>query len=104
MIISQYDYQMYQDEIAELRDEMTQLLISMEYQHQTLTEAGFYRWWEEEGRAQRYFACKGRIEQIQNYLAFVQVREEDHPKMRRGGTVSRHYDADDKDKNSGDAL
>ena len=30
MIISQYDLQMYQDEMAELREEMTQLLISME--------------------------------------------------------------------------
>ena len=30
MVISGFDYQMYQDEIAELREEMTQLLLSME--------------------------------------------------------------------------
>ena len=65
MIISQYDYQMYQDEIAELREEMTQLLISMELYHQTHSLEDFNRWWDGEGRQQRYFSCKGRIEQIQ---------------------------------------
>ena len=77
MIISQYDLQMYQDEMAELREEMTQLLISMEL----------------EGRLKRYYDCKGRIEQIQNFLSIAQVVEEEHPRMRRGGLSQPHYAA-----------
>ena len=90
MIISQYDYQMYQDEIEELRDEMTQLLVSMELYHQTHSQAEFDRWWDGEGRLQRYFSCKGRIEQIENYLSVAQVIEAEHPKMR-GGDIIRPY-------------
>ncbi len=97
MVISQYDYQMYQDEIEELREEMTQLLISMELYHQTHTLSEFNRWWDEEGRQRRYFDCKGRIEQIQSFLAYAQVIEEEHPKMRRGGIGQHHYDAGDEE-------
>lgn len=93
MIISQYDYQMYQDEIAELREEMTQLLISMELYLQTHSLEDFNRWWDGEGRQQRYFSCKGRIEQIQNFLAVAQVVEEEHPKMRGGSIIQKRYDA-----------
>ena len=92
MTISQYDYQRYMDEIAELRTEMTQLLISMELFHQTHSASEFDRWWVEEGRERQYFSCKGRIEQIQNYLSVVQVEEAEHPKMRRGGSVRRSYE------------
>ena len=60
MVISGFDYQMYQDEIAELREEMTQLLLSMEYKHQTMSRTQFQQWWEgdripqnEEGRSHR---------------------------------------------------
>lgn len=98
MFISNYDYQMYQDEIAELREEMTQLLISMEYYHQTHSRADFEQWWEGEGRCQRYFACKGRIEQIENYLSYVQVEEVEHPKMRRGGFITRRYGAGEEEE------
>lgn len=93
MVISRFDYQMYQDEIAELRDEMTQLLISMEYYHQTRTRSQFEQWWEGEGHLRRYYECKGRIEQIESYLSRVQVEEAEHPKMRRGGLITRHYGA-----------
>lgn len=91
MIISQYDYQMYQDEIGELREEMTQLLLSMELFHQTHSGEDFDRWWVLEGRQKRYFDCKGRIEQIQNFLAAARIEEEEHAKMRRGGRVPRRY-------------
>lgn len=91
MIISQFDYKMYQDEIAELREEMTQLLVSMELYHQSHTAEEFDRWWDAEGRQQRYFACKGRIEKIQNLLSIVEVEEEEHPKMR--GSVAQRRDA-----------
>ena len=93
MIISQYDLQMYQDEMAELREEMTQLLISMELYHQTHSSAEFNKWWDEEGRLKRYYDCKGRIEQIQNFLSIAQVVEEEHPRMRRGGLSQLHYAA-----------
>lgn len=73
MVISQFDYQMYQDEIRELEDEMRQLLIDMELYHQSHSAAAFTRWWTEEGREKRYFSCKGRIEQIRNFLAVAQV-------------------------------
>ena len=92
MIISQFDYRMYQDEIAELREEMTQLLLSMELFHQSHSQEEFDRWWTGEGRERSNFSCKGRIEKIQNLLAFAQVEEQDHPKMRPGGSsgVSVH--------------
>ena len=83
MVISQYDYQMYQDEIAELREEMTQLLISMELYHQTHTREEFDRWWSGGGREKRYFACKGRMEKLQNLLMAAEVEAAEHPKMRR---------------------
>jgi hypothetical protein len=98
MIISQYDHQMYLDEIAELREEMTQLLISMELYHQTHSQEEFDRWWDGEGNQKRYFACEGRIEQIQNFLAIAQVVEEEHPKMRRGGIPQSHYGAGEDDR------
>jgi hypothetical protein len=85
MIISQFDYRMYQDEIAELREEMTQLLLSMEMYHQTRSREEFDRWWIDEGRQRKYFSCKRRVEQIQNFLAFAQVEEQEHPRMRPGG-------------------
>ena len=66
MVISGFDYQMYQDEIAELREEMTQLLLSMEYKHQTMSRTQFQQWWEGEGHLRRYYECKGRIEQIES--------------------------------------
>jgi len=94
VVISQFDYQMYQDEIRGLEDEMRQLLIDMELYHQSHSAAAFTRWWTEEGREKRYFACKGRIEQIRNFLAVAQVEEADHPKMRSGGTagpLNRRY-------------
>lgn len=83
MVISQYEYQRYTDEIAELREEMTQLLLCMELYHQEHTQEEFDRWWSAEGRERRYFSCKGRIEQVQNLLRAVQVREEEAPKMLR---------------------
>lgn len=89
MIISQFDYQMYQDEIAGLREEMNDLLISMELYHQTHTQEEFDQWWSRDGRERRYFSCKGRIERIMNLLSIAQVEEEEHPKMRRGGAVRR---------------
>lgn len=92
MIISQYDYQMYQDEMQELRSEMTQLLLSMELYHQTHSQRDFEEWWYGGGREQRYFACRGRIEQITNFLAAAVVEEEAHPKMRRGGISPKRYD------------
>lgn len=95
MIISQFDYQRYEDEIAELREEMTQLLISMELYHQTHSQEEFDIWWDVEGRQQRYFSCKGRIEQIQNFLAFAQVVEEEHPKMRGGSIIQKHYNSEE---------
>ena len=84
---------MYQDEIAELREKMTQLLISMELYHQTHTLSEFNRWWDDEGHQRQYFEYKGRIEQIQNYLSFVQVVEEEHPRMRGGSILQHRYDA-----------
>ncbi len=98
MIISRFDYQMYQDEIAELREEMTQLLISMEYHHQTLSRQKFEQWWEGEGHLRRYFECKGRIEQIEGYLSRVQVEETEHPRMRHGGMIRKHYGAGQSDE------
>lgn len=98
MVISGFDYQMYQDEIAELRDEMTQLLISMEYYHQTLSRQKFEQWWEGEGHLRRYFECKGRIEQIEGYLSRVQVEETEHPRMRHGGMIRKHYGAGQSDE------
>ena len=83
MVISGFDYQMYQDEIAELREEMTQLLLSMEYKHQTMSRTQFQQWWEGEGHLRRYYECKGRIEQIESYLSRVQVEETEYPKMRK---------------------
>ena len=79
--------------MAELREEMTQLLISMELYHQTHSSAEFNKWWDEEGRLKRYYDCKGRIEQIQNFLAVAQVVEEEHPKMRGGSIIQKRYDA-----------
>ena len=93
MIISQFDYQMYQDEISELRAEMAQLLISMEYHHQNCSPEEFDRWWRGEGNEQRYFACKGRIERIMNLLNAAQIEEADYPRMRRGGGGVRRYGA-----------
>ena len=46
--------------MAELREEMTQLLISMELYHQTHSSAEFNKWWDEEGRLKRYYDCKSR--------------------------------------------
>lgn len=89
MVISQFDYKMYQDEIAELRAEMAQLLLSMEYRHQTSTQSEFDRWWEVEGNRERYFSCKGRIEQIENFLSLAEVEEAEHPRMRSGKTSFR---------------
>ena len=86
MVISQFDYKMYQDEIAELRAEMTQLLLSMEYYHQTSSQSEFDRWWEEEGHRERYFSCKGRIEQIENFLSHAEIEESEHPRMRSAKT------------------
>lgn len=102
MVISGFDYQMYQDEIAELRDEMTQLLLSMEYKHQTLSRTQFQQWWEGEGNLRRYYECKGRIEQIESYLSRVRVEETEYPKMRRGGLIERHYGAGENDKELND--
>lgn len=54
MAISQFDYQMYLDEIAELRENMTQLLLSMELYQQTKSEAEFNRWWYGSGGTDDY--------------------------------------------------
>ena len=91
MVISRFDYQMYQDEMQELREEMTQLLLSMELYHQNHSAEEFDRWWSGEGREARYFACKGRVEKIMNLLAVAEVEETEHAKMRRGGTVTPRY-------------
>lgn len=117
MVISQFDYQMYMDEIAELREQMTQLLLSMELNRQAMSGEDFDRWWYGDGGARtggdrhegeddrggrgndrsagsmaRYYSMKARMEQIENYLSRVQVEEQAHAKMRRGkngGSVSR---------------
>lgn len=82
MEISQFEYQMYQDEITRLKEEATDLLLSMELYHQTHSGGEFDRWWSTEGRERRYFACLGRIEKIEGLLSRVRIREDDHPRMR----------------------
>lgn len=82
MEISQFDYQMYMDEIRRLKEETTDLLLSMELYHQTHSREEFDRWWSGGGRERRYFSCMGRIEQIEGLLSMAKIREEQYPKMR----------------------
>ena len=55
---------------------------------QSHSQEEFDRWWTGEGRERRYFSCKGRVEKLQNLLAYARVEEQDHPKMRPGGSGS----------------
>ncbi|MDO5132457.1 MAG: DUF1284 domain-containing protein [Eubacteriales bacterium] len=100
MVISQFEYRKYMDEIQELRDQMTQLLITMELYHQTKPEE-FDRWWygsgdtqdgQKTGNAARYFSMKGRVEQIEAFLSRAQIVEQARPKMLRGGSARGRSD------------
>ena len=59
--ISQYDAQMYKDELKGLREEMTSIL----------------------------FDLKGKAERIEQILQFSTIEEEEHPRMRGGDPALR---------------
>ena len=80
--ISQYDAQMYRDELEGLREEMTSILLEMEQRHSTSSREAFSRWWDEGGAMRHYFDLKGRAERIEQILAYSVIEEEEHPKMR----------------------
>lgn len=84
MKMSQYDYRMYQDELQNLQDEMTDLLIEMELRHAESPSA-FEKWWNEEGNMRHYFDLKGRAEQVEQTLFYAEIEETEQPKMRVPG-------------------
>ena len=82
--ISQFDAQKYRDELEGLREEMTDILVEMEYRHSNTSREAFSRWWEEEGTMRHYFDLKGRAERIERILSYSVIEEEEYPKMRAG--------------------
>lgn len=101
-IISQFDAQRYKNELEDLREEMTAILIEMEHRHSSSSREAFSRWWDEEGTMRRYFDIKGKAERIEQILAFSVVEEEEHPKMRAGDPWSSFFaDARPGGENSG---
>ena len=80
--ISQFDEKRYKDELARLREEMTDILLEMEARHGTSSGEAFTRWWDEEGAMRRYFDLKGKAEKIEQILACSVMEPEEHPKMR----------------------
>ena len=90
--ISQYDAQMYKDELEGLREEMTSILLEMEQRHSTTSREAFSRWWDEGGAMRRYFDLKGRAERIEQILQYSVIEEEKHPRMRGADpAVRRRY-------------
>lgn len=81
MMMSQYDYKMYQSELESLRDEMTDILIEMELRHGD-GPAAFEEWWNGEGHMRHYFDLKGRAEQVEQTLAYAEIEVEERPRMR----------------------
>ena len=63
--ISQYDAQMYKDELKGLREEMTSILVEMEHRQNTSSREAFFLWWDEGGAMRRYFDLKGKAERIE---------------------------------------
>ena len=94
--ISQYDAQMYKDELEGLREEMTSILLEMEQRHSTTSREAFSRWWDEEGAMRHYFDLKGRAERIEQILQYSVIEEEEHPKMRGmdSGARRRYRESD----------
>ena len=90
-ILSQFDAQRYKDELEDLREEMTGILIEMEHRHSSSSREAFSRWWDEEGTMRHYFDLKGKAERIEQILAFSVVEEEEHPKMRAGDPWSGFF-------------
>ena len=80
--ISQYDAQMYKDELKGLREEMTSILVEMEHRQNTSSREAFFLWWDEGGAMRRYFDLKGKAERIEQILMYSVVEEEEFPKMR----------------------
>ena len=105
--ISQYDAQLYRDELEGLREEMTSILLEMEQRHSTTSMEAFSRWWDEGGAMRHYFDLKGKAERIEQILAFSVIEEEKYPKMRgaapsvrigRSGTDLEEVRPDDNEK------
>ena len=97
--ISQYDAQMYRDELEGLPEEMTSILLEMEQRHSTASREAFSRWWDEEGAMRRYFDLKGRAERVEQILQYSVIEEEDYPRMRGTGGVTRlRYRETDREK------
>ena len=100
--ISQFDEKRYKDELARLREEMTDILLEMEARHGTSSGEAFTRWWDEEGAMRRYFDLKGKAEKIEQILAFSVVEQEEHPKMRgKDPFTGRTYGASDPNDDQG---
>lgn len=105
--ISQYDAQMYKDELKGLREEMTSILVEMEHRQNTSSWEAFSHWWDEDGAMRHYFDLKGKAERIEQILAFSVIEEEEYPKMRsaapsvrigRSGTDLEDVRPDDNEK------
>ena len=105
--ISQYDAQMYKDELKGLREEMTSILVEMEHRQNTSSREAFFLWWDEGGAMRRYFDLKGKAERIEQILQFSTIEEEEYPKMRgavpsvrigRSGTDLEEVRPDDNEK------
>ena len=95
-IISQFDAQRYKNELEDLREEMTAILIEMEHRHSSSSREAFSRWWDEEGAMRHYFDLKGRAERIEQILQYSVIEEEEHPKMREtdSGARRRYRESD----------
>lgn len=90
--ISQYDAQMYKDELKGLREEMTSILVEMEHRQNTSSWEAFSRWWDEGGAMRHYFDLKGKAERIEQILQYSVVEEEENPRMRGGDpSLRRRY-------------
>ncbi len=87
--ISQYDVQMYKDELKGLREEMTNILVEMEHRQNTSSREAFSRWWDEGGAMRHYFDLKGKAERIEQILQYSIV-EEEFPRMKGGDPAMRH--------------
>ena len=52
-------------ELESLKIEVSQLLQDMEYHHMVDSEEPFDTWWRAEGREQKYFALRERLDRME---------------------------------------
>ncbi len=59
---------MYRDEYEKLKIQVQELLMDMEYHHQTDDDDTFHKWWREDGREAEYYSKREQLDRL-SFLA-----------------------------------